>query len=100
MKNISFCLIFYKVIFTLTELEDVEYLLQPNSTSFISPVTLNNQQRTFTYALIGRECNNTWTIFKRINPIGSLYQNIDTNLSLCTRIYYPSSDALTIDDGG
>jgi hypothetical protein len=91
----------FKVIFALSELESVEYLQQTNVSSFINPITLtNSNQRSFTFSLIGRECNYTWTVFKQIYPTNSSFVNIDTNLNLCTRINYPSSDSLTSDDSG
>jgi hypothetical protein len=91
-----------KVIFILTELESVLYLQQLNLSSiFINPVTLNsNQQRLFTYSLIGRQCNYTWTVFKKIYITNTSIENVDTNLNLCTQITYPTSDALTTNNSG
>jgi hypothetical protein len=92
--------LFYKVIFLLNELESVEYLQQINLPTFLSPITLNNsQQRLFSYLLIGRLCNYTWTPFKKIYVTNSSVENVDTNSNLCTRINYPTSD-ITSNDGG
>ncbi|CAF0809266.1 unnamed protein product [Adineta steineri] len=101
LTNVSNATIDDDLIFILNELESVEYLQQPNSSIFLNPITLNSaQQRLFTYALIGLECNSSWTIFKKLNPSNSVFQNIDTNLSLCTRITYPTTDALVTSDSG
>ncbi|CAF1248529.1 unnamed protein product [Rotaria sordida] len=89
------------VIFILNELESVEYLRQLYLSSFLTSVTLDgNHQRSFKYLLIGRQCNYTWTVFKTIDTINSIFENIDTNLSLCTQISYPNSDTITTSDTG
>jgi hypothetical protein len=93
--------VFFKVIFVLNELESVEYLRQSNLSTFLSPVTLdNNQQRLFNYELIGRQCNYTWTIFKKIFSTNSTIEHVDTNSNLCIHITYPTSDAATVNDSG
>ncbi len=90
-----------KVIFTLNELESVEYLRQTYSLPFLSPVTLNSdRKRQFNYLLIGRQCNYTWTVFKKMYSANSTLENVDTELNLCTHITYPNSDALTSDNSG
>lgn len=89
------------MIFILNELESVEYLRQSYVLTFLSPVTLNsNRQRVFNYELIGRQCNYTWTIFKKIYLTNSTLEHVDTNSNLCTHITYPTSDALTTDNSG
>lgn len=82
-------------------MESVEYLQALNASTFISPITLNNsRQRLFTYSLIGRQCNFTWTVFKKIYLTNSSFENVDINSNLCTRINYPTSDKTTSDDSG
>ena len=89
------------MIFILNELESVEYLRQWNSSLFLSSPTLNaNRQRLFNYALIGKQCNSTWTIFEKIDLSASSLERVDLNLSLCTMITYPSLDTTTTDDSG
>jgi hypothetical protein len=90
----------FKVIFALSELESVEYLRQSSASSFLSPITLNsNLERLFTYFLVGRQCNYTWTILKKIYTTNSTFENVDTELNLCTRINYPYNDQATSNDG-
>ncbi|CAF4358380.1 unnamed protein product, partial [Rotaria sp. Silwood2] len=89
------------IIFILNELESVEYLRQSYLSSFITPITLDSTyQRLFNYLLVGRQCNYTWTIFKTIDTINSIFENIDTNLNLCTTIIYPNFDTNTPNDTG
>ena len=89
------------MIVIFNELESVEYLRQTSLSTYLSPVTLdNNRQRLFNYVLIGRQCNTTWTIFKKISLMNSSIEHVDTNTSVCTRITYPISDALISDDSG
>ena len=85
----------------MNELESVEYLQNLALSSFSTPVTLNtHNQRLFTYSLIGRQCNYTWTIFKKIDPTNSTFENIDTDLNLCIPVSYPSGDTNQSDDSG
>ncbi|CAF3681686.1 unnamed protein product [Rotaria sp. Silwood1] len=89
------------IIFILNELESVEYLQQSYLSSFLTSITLDSTyQRLFKYLLIGRQCNYTWTIFKKIDTINSIFENIDTNLNLCTKINYPNLDTITNNDTG
>ena len=95
------CFVRSKVVFILNELESVEYLRETTLLSFLTPVTLNNKkQRLFNYQLIGRQCNTTWTVFKKIYLTNSTLEHVDTNEKLCTRITYPGSDAITSDNNG
>ena len=92
---------FFKIIFVLNELESVEYLRQGYLSLFPNPITLgSDRQRLFKYLLVGRECNSTWTVFKRINPTNSSFEDVDTNLNLCTQITYPNLDTNNTDDNG
>lgn len=89
------------MIFILNELESVEYLRQWNSSLFLTSINLNaNRQRLFNYALIGKQCNSTWTIFEKIDLSTSSLERVDLNLSLCTMITYPALDVTTVDDSG
>lgn len=82
-------------------MESIEYLQHLYSSLSLSPVTLDsNRQRVFQYLLIGRQCNNTWTTFKKINTLNSTFENVDTNSNLCTQITYPTTDSLTTNDSG
>ena len=90
-----------KVIFALNELTSVQYLQQPNLTSFINPITLDdNRIRIFYYALIGRECNLTWTIFKKMYLTNSSITDIDTNSNICVQVTYPGSDSTSTNNSG
>ncbi|CAF2069702.1 unnamed protein product [Rotaria magnacalcarata] len=97
-SNVSFT---DDIIFILNELESVEYLQPSHSSLSLSPVTLgSNHQRLFQYLLIGRQCNSTWTIFKKITTTSSTFTNIDTNTNLCKQITYPTSDSISTTDTG
>ncbi|CAF4795042.1 unnamed protein product [Rotaria sp. Silwood1] len=87
------------IIFILSELESVDLLRQisivdfplTNRTTMFGQVTFdNNQQRSFIYALIGRQCNGSWAILKSIN---SVLTNVNTNLNVC--INFPLDDTTT-----
>ncbi|CAF4063103.1 unnamed protein product [Rotaria magnacalcarata] len=97
-SNVSFT---DDIIFILNELESVEYLQPSHSSLSLSPVTLgSNHQRLFQYLLIGRQCNSTWTVFKKITTTSSTFTNIDTNTNLCKQITYPTSDSISTTDTG
>ncbi len=93
-----------KVIFILSELENVE-LFQPTLpsnftsttyTTVFGPITFDNtSQRSFIYSFIGRQCNGSWNILKIIN---STWTNIDTGLNTC--ISFPTSDITVTEDSG
>jgi hypothetical protein len=55
----------------------------------------NDQQRSFIYGFIGRQCNGNWTILKVINPT---FLNFDNNL--CTYMTYPTFDTVIGEDAG
>ena len=59
-----------------------------NGSTFLGSVTFDsNQQRSFIYTFIGRQCNGSWTILKSITPT---FTNLDTNI--CTYLNYPTMD--------
>lgn len=96
-----FIVVCLKLIFILNELESVEYLRQFSTSLFLPPITLNgNRQRSFDYVLIGKQCNDTWTIFEKIFLTNGSLEHVDINLNLCTLITYPTLDEATTDDSG
>jgi len=89
------------VIYLLNELESVEYVRQSVLTSFLSTVSLDSRkQRQFMFALVGRQCNSTWTIFKKLYLTNSSIEHVDTETNLCRYINYPTNDSTTEEDGG
>lgn len=92
------------MVFIFSELESDEFFQQPlltnlastNWSTVLSPITFNsNQQRSFLYAFVGRQCNGSWAILKSINPT---FTNFDLNL--CTYFTYPNVDVTTVEDSG
>lgn len=82
-------------------MESVEYLRGWNSSLFLNSMTFTtDRQRLFNYALIGKQCNSSWTIFEKIDLTNSSLERVDINLNLCTMITYPSLDTTTSDDSG
>jgi hypothetical protein len=94
----------FKVIFILSELEGVDlfqYTLPSNLTStnwstvFGSITFDSNQQRSFMYSFIGRQCNGSWTSLKDLN---SAFINVNTLSNTCFN--YPTGDTTTTGDSG
>jgi hypothetical protein len=88
----------------LSELESVELFQQTltsnltltNWSTLFGSITFDsNQQRSFTYSFIGRQCNGTWAILKTIN---SAFTYNDAGLNQC--INYPNNDITTTVDNG
>lgn len=94
-----------KVIFVLSELENVDLLQDTssinltltNQTTVLGPITFdNNQERSFMHVLIGLQCNGSWAIFKYI--VNSVVSNSNSSSSC---INYPSNDSQVVaDDSG
>jgi hypothetical protein len=89
----------------LSELEGVELLQQPlssnltltNYSTLVNQITFDsNQQRSFSYSFIGRQCNTTsWIILKSAN---SAFTISDTGS--CTNTVFPSVDIIITEDSG
>ncbi|CAF1256193.1 unnamed protein product [Rotaria sordida] len=95
------------IIFILSELESVDLLRQisiidfplTNRSTMFGQITFdNNQQRSFIYSLIGRQCNGSWAILKSID---SVLINVNTNLNVCISYQFDDTIAtITPEDSG
>jgi len=88
----------------LSELESVLLFQQTstlnftltNWTTLLGSITFDsNQQRSFTYSFIGRQCNGSWTILKTIT---STFTSVDIISNSCFN--YPNGDTSTADNSG